>query len=94
MTTQDRTYNGWSTYETWLTNLWIQTDHHLHAELHAAVCDADTLFDAKEILQAWIDNEYDLFVEERGQGLFQDLLQGALSNVDYYDIAKNWRDEE
>lgn len=29
MTTQDRTYNGWSTYETWLVNLWITNDQHL-----------------------------------------------------------------
>lgn len=90
----DKTYNGWTNYETWLVNLWIQNDADLYATLHADVVDADTLFDAKEVLQAWLDNEYDLFVEERGHGLFQDLLKGALSEVDWYDIAKNWRGEE
>lgn len=90
----DRTYNGWSTYETWLVNLWIQNDQALHAVLHAAVCEADTLFDAKEVLQAWLDNEYDLYIEERGHGLFQDLLKGALDEVNWYEIAKNWRGEE
>ena len=90
----DRTYNGWSTYETWLVNLWIQNDQALHAALHADVVDADSLFDAREILKAWIDNEYDMYIEDHGHGLFQDLLQGALSEVNWYEIAKNWRNEE
>lgn len=90
----DKTYNGWTNYETWLTNLWIQNDQHLYAALHDEVTSAENLYDAKQALQAWLDNEYDLFVEERGHGLFQDLLNAALSNVDWYDIAKNWRNEE
>lgn len=90
----DRTYNGWSTYETWLVNLWIQNDEHLYAALHADVVDADSLFDAREILKAWVDNEYDMYIEDHGHGLFQDLLKGALDEVDWYEIAKNWRDEE
>lgn len=93
MTTQDRTYNGWSTYETWLANLWIQNSQSLYAALHADVVDAASLYDAREILKAWLDNEYDMYIEERGHGLFQDLLKGALSEVNWYEIAKNWREE-
>jgi hypothetical protein len=95
MTTQDRTYNGWSTYETWLVNLWIQNDQALYAVLHDKVVSAEDLYSAREALKAWLDNEYDLFVEVLGQnGLFQDLLKGALSEVNWYEIAKNWRNEE
>ena len=94
MTTQDKTYNGWSTYETWLVNLWIQNDEALHAALHDDVVSADTLYDAKQVLMSWLDNEYDMYVEHAPHGLFQDLLRGALSEVNWYEIAKNWRDEE
>lgn len=93
----DRTYNGWSTYETWLVNLWIQNDQALHAELHAAVCEADLLYDAKEILQSWLENEVEVHLEAAGAthgGLIPDLLRGALQEVNWYEIAKNWRDEE
>ena len=92
----DKTYNGWSTYETWLVNLWIQNDEDLYSQLHDMVVTVDTLFAAKEILVAWMDNEYDLFLEAAGAahgGLFPDLLKGALSEVNWYEIAKNWRDE-
>lgn len=93
----DRTYNGWSTYETWLVNLWITNDADLYATLHADVVDADSLFDAKEILKAWLDNEVDLHLEAAGAthgGLIPDLLRGALQEVNWYEIAKNWRGEE
>lgn len=93
----DRTYNGWSSYETWLVNLWITNDADLHAALYDDVVNADTLFDAKEILQAWLDNEVDLHLESAGAthgGLIPDLLRGALAEVNWYEIAKNWRGEE
>ena len=90
----DRTYNGWTNYETWLVNLWIQNNQSLHAQLHDMVVTVDTLFAAKEILEAWLDNEYDLTKEVLGPGLFADLLRGAVAEVNWYEIAKNWRNEE
>ncbi len=90
----DRTYNGWSTYETWLVNLWLTNDAALYEALLDDVVNADTLYDAKQVLVAWMDNEYDMYVEFAPHGLFQDLLKGALSEVNWYEIAKNWRDEE
>lgn len=90
-------YNGWSTYETWLVNLWIQNDRDLYATLHDEVTSADTLYDAKQALQAWMDNEVDLHLEAAGAthgGLIPDLLRGALQEVNWYEIAKNWRNEE
>lgn len=43
----DKTYNGWTNYETWLVNLWIQNDQALHAALHADVVNADDAWEAK-----------------------------------------------
>ncbi len=90
----DKTYNGWTNYETWLVNLWIQNDEDLYSQLHDMVVTVDTLFAAKEVLQACMDNEYDMYIERNPHGLFQDLIKGALSEVNWYEIAKNWRDEE
>ena len=90
----DKTYNGWSNYETWLVNLWIQNEQDLYSQLHDMVVTVDTLFAAKELLEAWLDNEYDMYIENAPHGLFQDLLRGAISEVNWYEIAKNWRNEE
>lgn len=84
----DKTYNGWSTYETWLVNLWLTNDMQ-DEDLTASVKEANTTYEAKEILKD--------YVEERMpeiEGLFADLLRGALSEVNWYEIIKNWRDEE
>jgi hypothetical protein len=93
----DKTYNGWTNYKTWLVNLWLTNDAalvHAFGGLRDAVVSADTLYDAREILVAWLDNEYDMYIESNPHGLFRDLIKGALSEVDWYEIAKNWRDEE
>lgn len=93
----DRTYNGWSTYETWLVNLWIQNDQALHAALHDEIVNAGSFYAAKQVLQTWLENEVDLHLEAAGAthgGLIPDLLRGALQEVNWYEIAKNWRDEE
>lgn len=93
MTTQDRTYNGWSNYETWLVNLWLQNDADSYEEVRAEVIDADSLSDAKEILKGWLDNEVEFYLEPTS-GLIHDLLQGAIQKVDWYEIVRNWRNEE
>lgn len=87
----DKTYNGWSTYETWLVNLWLTNDA-ADAALTAAVRDAETLFGAKHLLKAHVEE----MVETSGvpdNGLVHDLLHGALSEVNWYEIVKNWRGE-
>lgn len=93
----DRTYNGWSTYETWLVNLWITNDQDLYAALHDEIVNAGSFYAAKQVLQAWLENEVDLHLEAAGAthgGLIPDLLRGALQEVNWYEIVKNWRDEE
>lgn len=86
----DKTYNGWSTYETWLVNLWLTNDMQ-DEDLTASVKEVDTTYEAKEILKDYVEE----MVPFQGiTGLFSDLLRGALSEVNWYEIVKNWRDEE
>ena len=85
----DKTYNGWSTYETWLVNLWL-TDDMRDDDLIASVKEVETDYEAKEILKDYVEE----MVPFQGiTGLFADLLRGALSEVNWYEIVKNWREE-
>lgn len=87
----DKTYNGWSTYETWLVNLWLTNDMQ-DDDLIASVKEVDTTYEAKEILKDYVEE----MVETSGvpdNGLVHDLLHGALSEVNWYEIVKNWRGE-
>ena len=85
----DKTYNGWSTYETWLVNLWLTNDMQ-DDDLIASVKEVETDYEAKEILKDYVEE----MVPFQGiTGLFADLLRGALSEVNWYEIVKNWREE-
>ena len=86
----DKTYNGWSTYETWLVNLWLTNDMQ-DEDLIASVKEVETDYEAKEILKDYVEE----MVPFQGiTGLFADLLRGALSEVNWYEIVKNWRGED
>ena len=88
----DKTYNGWSTYETWLVNLWLTNDA-ADEDLTASVREADTTYDAKQILRDYIEEMLDASGLPEN-GLIHDLVSAALSEVNYYEIVTNWRNEE
>ena len=98
-------YNGWTNYETWLVNLWLtneeptyrywiesaryQRDHAsecsqvrdgIWSESEAATFNlADQLKD--EIMEAAPNDE---------STLYGDLINAALDNVDWAEIAESW----
>jgi hypothetical protein len=91
MTTNDQEYNGWKNYETWIVALWINNDQGLQETVHDMARDC-------------VDNEhanYDLshaikdMIEEMNPlndtaDLFTDLLNAALSEVDWYELAESF----
>ena len=88
----DKTYNGWTNRETWLVNLWLTSDMH-DPEFYEAVRACKTASDGAEEIANYMDNLMDIEAMPT-QGMFHDLLTGALRNVNWYEIAKNWREEE
>ena len=91
-------YQGWKNYETWAVALWFDNDEGLYdmrLETQQQFLD-DAGGDKEEAgiqFADWIKD----FVEENApqlEGLYADLLQGAISDVYWYEIAKNWLDEE
>jgi hypothetical protein len=91
-------YNGWSNYETWLANLWMSNDQG-SAEFweetatetykHAR---AGTVFTQEE--QAVLDLAHIMKDDLEGQipettGLFADLINAAMSEIDWHEIAEH-----
>jgi hypothetical protein len=91
----DNNYNGWTNYETWVTALWIDNDqssyYHRcslaelvkkehHEQSDRVGCLATSLKD-------WIEEMNPLADQAN---LFCDLLNAALSDVDWYEIAENF----
>lgn len=85
-------YNGWTNYETWAVALWIHNDEAEYETTRAM---------ARAYADRTAENEYadwlEAFVEETmpdlGASLWADLLNASFSEVDWYEIAKNYIEE-
>jgi len=75
----DNTYNGWSSYETWLVNVWI-------GDSLAAWRDEGEEVTA-DYVQELVDEMVSAATEEDANGLVTDLLYGAVREINFREIA-------
>ena len=86
-------YNGWANYETWLVNLWLGDD------FAATINEADpeiatNQHELAEAMQEWTANIVDLDTHSVESGFIADLINAALSRVNWHEIAENHVREE
>jgi hypothetical protein len=94
----DRKYNGWSNYETWNVKLWMDNDEGQYnywrgrAEQAIEESEARDSFTRSEVAALLLADELKLEHTENMPevtGTYSDLLSGALSDVDWYEIANS-----
>lgn len=93
---QDRTYNGWTNYETWVVGLYLDWDglRELFVEEKEEEDEEEKELSVYKISQRLKEmHENDFFPEGLDNGLYCDLLRGALSEVNWFEIAKHVVDE-
>ena len=92
-------YNGWTNYETWVINIWVDNDEEIYLTIRDIINSYDwtgKTYELSKVLQEW----YDKKVEKLGleNGVMHDLLTGALSAVNWYELADHYitdyKDEE
>jgi hypothetical protein len=99
MTTNNTTYNGWSNYETWLVNLWLTNEQSTQDFLeHRRSILSNGNNPHKEDLFASLIREY---VEqeretwhESAASLWNDLINAALQQVDWREIARAYLEQD
>jgi len=96
-------YNGWSNYETWCLNLWFTNEEgscRYWQELAESAC-MDNVDDGKVDRDAaayhlarLIEENCNDAVENTGiEGYLADLLNSAVSEVDYDEVARHFIDD-
>ena len=90
-------YNGWKNYETWLTNLWYGdylSEYYLELFREGELTNPVEAENVKDIIESLI---FDCGVGVDGgyvpeSGFIADLVNGAMSEVDWREIASHVED--
>jgi len=88
---RDRSYNGWTNYETWCVALWIDNEPGTYEERRDLARRARDEYSYSKDLKAWVEEE---LIPDLGATMAADLLGAALSEVNWQEIAENWYSEE
>ncbi len=92
-------YNGWTNYETWLVNLWMDNEEGSHRYWSVVAHDSIQEHKCDEEPENWYYFERVLkeFLDDIGEGdtgrlygMAADLLNAAISEVDTRAIAQSW----
>lgn len=91
MNTNDKTYNGWDSYETWLVKLWLDNDEYLCNELQPALArqSKGNVYDLAKALKEYVTDPENGLIPDIPNGLASDLLNAALGEVDWYEMAES-----
>jgi hypothetical protein len=106
MANTDKTYNGWTNYETWLVNLWMDNDgsdsmvrEWAEECLQDAIdkgCDANSLrndaaYELGQRIRMYHDEMQESTIEVFG--VFADLINASLREVNWYEIAEHYTND-
>jgi hypothetical protein len=95
MSDEAKRYNGWSNYETWCVHLWLTNEEGSYrywkeeAERHRK----EDRESERSNLAEQIRSEMDEAAPTEKASVFSDLLNAALSEVDWYEIADAFLEE-
>ncbi|HIG58267.1 MAG TPA: hypothetical protein EYQ21_02540 [Flavobacteriales bacterium] len=91
MVTENKTYNGWTNYETWCVSLWLDNDNVEGADdLYVLANDkTESLYNKSQMLKSEVSELRHEFEGNLGfYGMFSDLLTGALDKVNWREIIE------
>lgn len=87
-------YNGWTNYETWNANLWIDSDCQLSE--HIALVTADLFGSYEDIAEItykvseFIKDQFNDNAPELGASFYSDMISASLREVNFYEIASHF----
>ena len=82
-------YQGYTNHATWAVSLWVDNDEGLYNERREIVRVNRVKYECAAALKSWIED----MVPDLGATLWSDLLNGALSDVNWDELAQTWIDE-
>ena len=99
----DKKYNGWSNYETWNVALWLDNEQSSYQEMHGLADEVwldavpSASFTKEEQALLTLSDRIKVRIEENmpdlGASCYADLLNAAIGEVDWREIAEHYLDD-
>jgi hypothetical protein len=94
----DTKYNGWTNYETWNANLWIDNDWRMNEQIAMITGDLFGSYeDLDKITNLVANNIKRMFIEmmpEIENGFFSDVMNASFREVNFHEIARHYVESE
>jgi len=83
-------YQGWKNYESWAVALWLDNEQSLQRQAQRIVNRETNIYRAVDALKTFVTED---ILPDLGASLAQELLNAAISEVDWEEVAKHFQDE-
>lgn len=81
----DKTYSGWTNYETWCVNLWLTNEPYTEGELRMLAQMSASEYERADCVKRFVEE----LMPDLEASMFSDLLRSALDNVNWREIVEN-----
>lgn len=82
-------YNGWTNYETWLVKLWMDNDQGSYIMFNEWAKESEDIYTLSNQVKDFFEEENPM----ESAGVFTDLLNSALSEVNWDEIARALKED-
>ena len=87
-------YNGWTNYETWVANLWLDQESAYWREEAQNIASQQGYDRENSVyeLSCVMESDYEAYAPATN-GMYADLLNASMSRINWYEIAEHYVDE-